>query len=130
MDSSKGSYLEPISKSNSNTDLGYIINPKSKRPVKIGSRLYESLIYKGVVNFDKKVKKKSVFKLKNESLNKNFEEEDKPIVVPRKLKKQHWIQLISRVMYTVINDDVEIFKLQNMSVTEIRKYIENMILNL
>ncbi len=110
----------------------YIINPKTGRPVKIGSRLYNSLVYNGVSGLEKSQIKadKNRFRLaENDDEYNDSEDEEKPTTNKSKLCKNDWISAISVLIYQIINDDNEVGKLQKKNFKELKKYVNKKIID-
>jgi hypothetical protein len=100
----------------------FIVNPKTGRPVKIGSRLYNSLMFKGIIGLENAEKKtlKTKFKLIGEE-----ESDEEEIKGPpkSKLAKNDWISAIAVLVYRIVNDDLEVDRMQKMDFKEVKEYV-------
>ena len=116
----------------------YVINPISGKPIKKDSRIYNDLIYRGIVSFnlaEDHKRKKCVFKLKNKKdvdckkfPAKKEEEKEEAVIIPRKLSKSIWMDTITSLVFRIVNDEREISKIQCLNYVQLRRYIEAIIL--
>lgn len=98
----------------------FIINPNSGRPVRVGSRLYNSLVFKGILDLknEKKNAPKTQFRLVDE------ESVEAPARLKRtKLDKKDWLKAISILVFNILDDDLMVCKLQKMRFEELHIFL-------
>ena len=129
---------------------GYIINPKTNRLIKIGSKLYNKLVVDGFLTLNKENHKdKVVFelekdsnikeiknKLKEENNDKNITfalgkgvYKNKIVKINKKKNKKELLTLISNIIYEIINDNNLYYELKNKDYDEIEYYINKHFIN-
>ena len=125
----------------------YVLNPKTSRLIKVGSRLYNSLICDGLITLnEKKHKDKFAFTIESNG-NDNDKDvqteilpthitlqkgkgvyKDRIVKIHKKKTSEEWINLLSKIVFDIATDDKKIMELQTMDLFGVKRYIQNMLL--
>lgn len=134
-------------------DKQFILNPKTNRMIKIGSRVYNKLVTEGVLKINNEIKKdnnilfeleeikydenkEEIFKNKKEELKKEYnnneivEKDEKLIKRNKKLNRVDFIEQLTSIIYKVLNLEDEIKNyLKSLTIGELKNEINELIIN-
>ena len=131
----------------------YILNPKTNRMIKIGSRVYNKLITEGILKLDDKLKrddnilfkledifdeenKEEIFKNKKDELKNEYKQheivemDNKLIKRNKKLNRTDFVDQLSNFIYKIINEEQEFIDyLKGLTLDELKKDINESVIN-